>query len=176
MDSILTLIEKAKNLDKYSMEILLIKFEPLFNSLSYKLKYDCAKTDLIIFFIKLIYSIKIDIIINLSEGALVNYISKALRRECYRLSRNILVNECEINDNISVILNDYIEVEHKVFLDDLVFLKIINQKQKYVLLNKYYYDFTDYEIAKDLNISRQAISKMHKKAIYDIKEYLNKGC
>lgn len=112
-----------------------------------------------------INSIKLCKIINLSEGALVNYISKALRRECYRSNWNILVNECEINDNIFVILNAYIDVEYKVFLDDLVFFKIINQKQKYVLLNKYYDNFTDNEIAKDLSISRQAISKIHQDII-----------
>jgi len=81
MNSILILIEKAKSLDKYSMEILLTKFDPILSSLSNKLRYDCAESDLTIFFIELIYSIKLCKIINLSEGALVNYISKASRRK-----------------------------------------------------------------------------------------------
>jgi len=40
-------------------------------------------------------------------------------------------------------------------------------------MKKYYYDCTDKEISYDLAISRQAINKIHKKAIYNIKEYLN---
>jgi len=41
------------------------------------------------------------------------------------------------------------------------------------LVKKYYENFTDIEIAKALNISRQAISKTHRRAINNIKEYLN---
>lgn len=173
MNSILPLIEKAKNFDKDSMEILLIKFEPIINSLTYKLGYDCAKTDLTIFFINLIHSIKLYKIINLSEGALVKYISTSLRRECYKLNKSILLNECEINDNISITLNEYVDVEYKILLDELVSNKVISQKQKYILVKKYYENFTDIEIAKALNISRQAISKTHRQAINNIKEYLN---
>ncbi|WP_423219416.1 sigma factor-like helix-turn-helix DNA-binding protein [Clostridium sulfidigenes] len=49
----------------------------------------------------------------------------------------------------------------------------MNEKQRYVLIKKYYYDFTDKEIAIELAISRQAISKIHKKAIENLKKYLN---
>lgn len=172
MNSILPLIERAKNFDKDSMEIMLIKFDPIINSLSYKLGYDCAKTDLTIFFINLIHSIKLYKIINLSEGALVKYISTSLRREFYKLNKSILFNECEINNNISITLNEYIDIEYKILLDELVSNKIINQKQKYILIKKNYENFTDSEIAKDLNISRQAISKTYRQAISNIKEYL----
>ncbi|MBE6060252.1 MAG: hypothetical protein E7215_08780, partial [Clostridium sulfidigenes] len=63
--------------------------------------------------------------------------------------------------------------EDKIFLDELVLKKIINEKQKYVLIRKYYYDYTDKEISNELAISRQAISKIHKKTIENFKKYLN---
>lgn len=48
-----------------------------------------------------------------------------------------------MNDNVLVIINGYIEVEHKIFLDELELNRIINKRQKYVLLNKYYNKCTD---------------------------------
>lgn len=173
MKSIRNLIEKAKNGDKDSMELLIVKFEPILNSLSYKLEYDCAKTDLTIFFIKLIASIKLDIIINSSEGALVNYIKTSFYREYYRLSKTIIKNEIYEENDICILVQEYNKIEDKIFLDELVSKKIINQKQRYVLIKKYYHECTDKEISNELDISRQAISKIHKKAIYNIKEYLN---
>jgi len=166
-------IEKAKKGDKDSMEILIIKFEPILNSLSYKLEYDCAKTDLTIFFIKLIYSIKLDSIMNLSEGALVNYIKTSFYREYYRLSKSQIRDETYQENELYIWVSDYNKIENKIFLDELLFKKVINKKQKHVLIKKYYYDCTDKEISNELDISRQAISKIHKKAIYNIKKYLN---
>jgi len=173
MESIISLIERAKSYDKFSMELLIIKFDPLINSLSYKLGYDCAKTDLIIFFIKLIYSIKLENIMISSEGALVNYIKTSFYREYYRLSKSQIINENYEENDLYVSINDYNKIEDKIFLDELVLKKIINEKQKYVLIKKYYYDCTDKEISNELAISRQAISKMHKKAIDNLKKYLN---
>ena len=173
MKLITNLVEKSKKGDKDSMELLIIKFEPILNSLSYKLEYDCAKTDLTIFFIKLIYSIKLDIIMNLSEGALVNYIKTSFYREYYRLSKSQIRNETYQENELYIWVSDYNKIEDKIFLDELLFKKIINKKQKYVLIKKYYYDCTDKEISNELAISRQAISKIHKKAIDNIKKHLN---
>lgn len=167
------LIGKSQNHDKYSMELLIIKFEPILNSLSYKLGYDCAKTDLTIFFIKLIYSIKLESIMNLSEGALVNYIKTSFYREYYRLSKAQIKNEICQESDIDICINDYNKIEGKIFLDELVLKKVINEKQKYVLMKKYCHYFTDEEISKELCISRQAVSKSHRKAIDSLKKYLN---
>jgi DNA-directed RNA polymerase specialized sigma subunit len=40
-------------------------------------------------------------------------------------------------------------------------------------MKKYYYDCTDEEISRELCISRQAVSKSHRKAIDNLKKYLN---
>lgn len=173
MESIVSLIEKAKSYDKFSMELLILKFDPILNSLSYKLGYDCAKTDLTIFFIKLIYSIKLESINTLSEGSVVNYIKTSFYREYYRLGKSQIICEYYEKNDLYVPINDYHKLEDKIFLDELVLKKIINEKQRYVLIKKYYYDFTDKEMAIELAISRQAISKIHKKAIENLKKYLN---
>lgn len=170
---IYNLIERAKAGEKESMELLIIKFEPIINSLSWKLKDECGKTDLTIIFIKLIYGIKLINITNSSDGALVNYIQQSLYREYYRLSKGNQIIEVELTDTFTADIDEYKEVEYEIYFDELVVGKVINKKQKYVLLKKYYDECTDQEIANELCISRQAVSKIHKIAIKNLKEYFN---
>ncbi|MFA9399428.1 MAG: helix-turn-helix domain-containing protein [Clostridiaceae bacterium] len=167
------LIKKAKTGDKESMELLIIKFNPIINSLSWKMKNEFGRTDLTIFLMNLIYEINLTHVLNSSDGALINYIKKALYREYYRINKTSSINEVELIDIITECNNDYDYVEDKVFLDQLVCQKIINKNQKYLLIKKYYGGFTDQEISKNLSISRQAVSKMHKVAIKNLRTYMS---
>ncbi len=173
MNSIVNSIEKAKKGDKDNMKLLIVKFEPILNSLSYKLEYDCAKTDLTIFLIKLIEGIKLGCIENISDGALVKYIQKSLYREYYKLNKSRLIIEVELNDVFSLESNEYKDSEYKILLDEFEAKSIINERQKYMLLKKYCHLSTEEEIASELKVSRQAVNKMHNVAIRNIKKYLN---
>ena len=153
MESIVTLVKKARSYDKNSMESLLIKFDPTINNLLRKLGYDCAKTDLIIFFIKMIYSIQLASIFNLSDRALVNYIKKSLRREYYRLNEIYIFNEFKMLDKFSELSDSYLPIENKISLGELVSLKIITNKQKYVLLGKCHYNLTKNISSKECEIN-----------------------
>ncbi|WP_346929294.1 hypothetical protein [Clostridium sp.] len=148
MESIVTLVKKARPYDKNSMESLLIKFDPTINNLSRKLGYDCAKTDLTIFFIKMIYSIQLASIFNLSDGALVNCIKESLCREYYRLYKIYIFIEIEILNKFSELSDNYRFIEYKTLKYELINLKIIGNKQKYVLLGKYHYNPTNKEISQ----------------------------
>lgn len=153
MESIVTLVKKAKYYDKNSIESLLIKFDPTINSLSRKLEYDCAKTDLTIFFIKIIYSIQLANSFNLSDGALVNYIKKSLCREYYRLNEIYMFSEVELFGNFSESSDNCMTTEVKIALDEFVSLKIISSKQKYVLLEKCHYNLTRNISSKECEIN-----------------------
>jgi len=173
MVSICDLIKRAKNFDKESMELLLNKFDPILSSLSRKLQNEDAKSELTIFFIRMIYEIKLTNLMNSSDGALVNYIKQGLYREYYKLNKVAPIISVEFNDIFTIDTNDYVQIEYKVFLDELVMKKVINERQKYVLLKKYFYHCTDEEISIELCISRQAVNKIHRKAIDNLRKYLN---
>lgn len=173
MVSICDLIKRAKNFDKESMELLLSKFDPILSSLSRKLQNEDAKSELTIFFIRMIYEIKLTNLMNSSDGALVNYIKQGLYREYYKLNKVAPIISVEFNDIFTIDTNDYVQIEYKVFLDELVMKKVINERQKYVLLKRYFYHCTDEEISIELCISRQAVNKIHRKAIDNLKKYLN---
>jgi hypothetical protein len=153
MESIVTLVKKAKSYNKNSMESLLIKFDPTINTLSKKLGYDCTKTDLTIFFAKIIYSIQLANIFNLSDGALVNYIRKSLCREYYRLNKIYIFTEFKMLNKFSELSDSYLPIENKIFLGELVSLNIITNKQKYVLLRKCHYNLTRNISSKECEIN-----------------------
>lgn len=76
------LVQDAKT-DKESMYLLIQQFEPLINKYSRLLKYEEAKTDIIIAFIEVIYKIP-----NLdSTPKIVRYISNSLKNTYIKLSK-----------------------------------------------------------------------------------------
>lgn len=148
MESIVMLVKKARSYEKNSMQSLLIKFDPTINNLLRKLGYDCVKTDLIIFFIKMIYSIQLASIFNLSDGALVNYIKESLFREYYRLNEIYIFNEVKMPNKFSELSDNFKFIKYKTLIYELVNLKIISNRQKCVLLEKYHYSPTNKEISQ----------------------------
>ena len=58
--------------------------------------------------------------------------------------------------------SDFSDVELKCMLENL------NSKEKLILYKRYYLQFTDEELAKELNISRQAVNKARKKALKNV--------
>lgn len=173
MSALCRVIEKAKMGDNQSLEKLITKFEPIINSISWKGKSEYLRTDLTIFLIKLIKGIKLSCIKNLSDEALVKYIQKSLYREFYKLNKGSLIMEVELNDIFNSSSNEYQDIEYKILLDEFEAKSIITESQKYMLLKKYCYLSTEQEIAKELNVSRQAINKSHKSAVKKIRRYLN---
>lgn len=153
MESIVTLVKKAKSYDKNSMELLLIKFDPTINTLSKKLGYDCAKTDLTIFFAKIIYSTQLANILNLPDGALVNYIKKSLCREYYRLNRIYIFNEFKMLNKFSEFSRNCMSTKNRISLYELVSLNAITNKQKYVLLGKCHYNLIRNILCKECEIN-----------------------
>lgn len=171
--SICQLVILAKHGDNQSMEELIVRFMPLIDSLSRKARNEYSKTDLIIFFIKLIYKIKISDFKNFSEVVVVKYIKNSMDRECYRLAKKGPIEMVELTDTFSKDSIDYDEVNYSVYLNNLVDKGIITKRQMQILYYKYYYVNNDTEIASDLHISRQAVSKIHNAAIKNLKTYLN---
>lgn len=166
-------IQKSKNGDNESLEYLLEKFEPLINKLSRNSNNEFRKTDLTIFFIKLIRQLQVTNIKNSSEGGLVNYIYTSLYRKDISLNKKRLLFEVELKDICKVCDNQFEDIEFTIFLNELLYKKIITKKQSQILHMKYYYLNTDQEIAALLGISRQAVNKINRLAINNIRNFLN---
>ena len=77
--------------DTHTLE-LIRKFDPLLHKLSYDLGYEDAYYDLLLDYLKLILSINIDSIHDLSEASLVSYLVTFIRNSFIRLNNKVKKN------------------------------------------------------------------------------------
>ncbi|SHH41981.1 sigma-70 family RNA polymerase sigma factor [Tepidibacter thalassicus] len=162
------IIAEAQNGNKESMMLIINKFNLLIKKYSKKLNYDGAYSDLIINLIEIIKNIPIYENKNIKrEECIIKYISSSLKYKYIKLSKkykNIYVSEIELNEKITVSKNQTENtIEIKFLLNE--FLDKLSNRQRYILQKIYIYGYTESEIAKKLQISRQAVNKTKKKAL-----------
>ena len=146
--------------DKDSLEFILNKFYPLIKKCAGQLSYVEAMTDLNIFLIEFIYKLDPKKIAPYSEGELVNYIAAAIKNkkiDLYRKSR-LKVDEVYVEN-----MPDSSAFENEVCFYGI--LLELPERQRYVFCERYIKGYSDAEIAKKLNLSRQAVHKLRLKAV-----------
>lgn len=144
--------------------------------LSYKLKYPEASTDLIIFLHQLI--LKLDFHKFNSDEEILKYIKKCLENKAIKLSykinfdKNFILfhSDSEILDVIDKTNSN--DAYSNIFFNDLI--STLKPKQKQIMFFKFYLQLSDIEIAKMLNISRQAVNKSERASLKKLKLLLCK--
>lgn len=122
--TLIELIADIQNGDQDSLESIINKFKPIICKLARKLNYEEAETDLIIVFIQLVRFIKLENFMNISEGALVNYLYNSLKNKAVDLFRKYVLKKKE-EVSISLDLSSCDEdVDSKLFINDLLDLDI----------------------------------------------------
>lgn len=150
--------------DEATLEII-ERFMPMIKKNARILRYDGAESDLIIHLIEVIFSMKPEKINKLLEGQVVNYIVKTIKNKRIDIARK-QVKAC---DEIQLFESGDYVIEHidKQEVDEL--LEVLSERQKNVIVLKYFYGYSDIEIAKHFGISRQAVNKIHRVAIGKMK-------
>lgn len=166
------LIQKIQKNDNVASMELIEKFMPLIKKYAKKSNYDGADTDLIISFIKLIKKLPISENTSLREDKeIISYISVSIKNEHIRLSQKyskVYKNEVPLEENL--INNTQYYDDNDFIIQDL--LSNLPELQRKVLEGIYLSNLKQVEIAKSLNISRQAVNKTKKNALRNLKEYL----
>ncbi len=179
--SVYELVKSLKvNKDKALVE-LIDRFNPLINSLSRKLDYYCADTDILIAFINIVSNCNIENYISHNDGPIVRYIEVCLNNrfnDLYKTKKsknNSAIEEIEINLDVlkSTNLND----SYEDLISNIDFFNIIDsvsltEKQRAVIIKSFLRDLSDLEISNQLKISRQAVNKTKNQALKVIKQYL----
>lgn len=166
------LIELSQSGDRDALLEVVNRFKPLIFKLSRKLNYEESETDLIILFIQMVQSMKLNKFANVSEGALVNYLFIFFKNKSVDLFRKFVLkktDELELNLDI---LQYNTDMDTKLFVDELLNLPTLTTHQKLILKKSYIAECSDSEIAKTLNISRQAVNRTKNRAIQTIRKYL----
>lgn len=166
-------IHKAKEGDKNSMVELVNDFNPLITKYSYKLKYEDAKPDLILFFIECINSFPIEkFYFENSEYAILSYINKSITFKYYKLckinSKNLLeyIDQDQIENSF---LSNFDLININLEISDS--FKYLTNLQKKIIVLKYYYGYSDSEISVITQTSRQSVNRVKNRALEKLKIY-----
>ena len=145
------------------LETMVAMFLPLIKKCAKQLNYDGAESYLIIGLIEFIAGLDSAKVDPYSEGELVNYIAKAVKNKKIALHRRhaLLVRETAIVDwdNLCVDCG----FENKVLIQDS--FAELTKKQRDAVIAKFFFGYSDIEIAKALKISRQAVCRLIKRAL-----------
>lgn len=173
INSLYELIKKAQLGNKDCTMEIINTFTPTIKKYCRKLNYDGCDTDLIIHLIETINKIPIKRKNMNLDSCLFGYIHKSLKHKYINLSKkycNLYKNELELNEDILVI-NDAMNIENTVVMKLL--LNKLTELQKSIVYKIFIKGHSVTEIAKELNISRQAVNKTKIRALNTLKKHLD---
>lgn len=165
-------IFEFQNGNKEALLVIIEKFNPLIQKYKRKLNYEESETDLIIALIEIVLSLQLSNFSSCTDGILIKFIYHSIRNKSVDLFRKFILKkktEVELDfDIVDASIEDYLN--NKLFIKEL--LEHLSSKQKFIIIEKYFKCCSDSEIAKNFNISRQAINKSKNEALKKLKFYL----
>lgn len=181
--SLQNLIRKAQLGDEVSLIELITSFENLLKKYARLLEcyydYDYAYSDLEFIFIKVIYKIPIEKDINMqNEYCILNYIKKSIHRAFISLKHKYIKIKnkeiCEDEDKI-IYMAGCIEkpIYEEIFIKEL--LDRLSHLQKKVIKDIFINDIPEKELARRMNVSKQAINRIKMRALNNLRNELREG-
>ncbi len=163
-----SLIKKFREQDMSSFTIIYDEFKRLIYHYSGRLGDDDSVQELTVFLVELLYSIDIDLFKSDTTDGLRRYIAVCLKNRYIALSR-----EFQKLRAMSFELFDY-SAGTEISDDMLIIseaLNILTTRQKAIIIYKYIYCYSDTEIAKMLNTSRQAVNRLKNRAFVTLRQF-----
>lgn len=152
-----------------SLEKLILKFEKLIKKYAYMLKYEDAEQDLILHFIKVIKYMKLNDSMK-DEPILISYLSKSIRNEYIRLSKEKNKhNEITLNININT-KNAITEFDFD-YISDLL-NKCLTEKETSIMTLLYIDGYKVSDVSEAMNISRQAVNQCKKRSLSKLRYFI----
>lgn len=173
MEKLYNLLMNSKHGDKNSTLIILEKFNPLLNKYCRKLNYDGSYTDLIICLLETIKTIPIENNAKLrNDSTIVAYLHISIKHKYINLSKKncaIISNETELNTDI-LGENSYNYIDEKLFIKEIV--DKLSDFQKHIIKSIYINNIPESTLAKQMNVSRQAINRIKNRALNNLRKTL----
>ena len=171
MKNLSQLIKKAQKETK-NMEELINKFSPLIWHFASRLPYDRqdATQDMVLSFLQIIHAIQLDELYEQNDLVLLAYLKKAMSNHYinllgkYSKTSNQLLS-LEDQDIQIAIENDFeMEIEIRRLTEHL------SEIQRQVISLKYWYGYSEVDIAQMLHITRQAVNRTKNRAINELRK------
>lgn len=166
---LLKLIEEYQNHRMENFHLIYEVFCKLIFTYGKQIGEKEASQDLSIFLVELLFKIDISKFEKDESDDLQRYIAVCLRNEYYAMlkrKQHMLTYYDELTYDIPE--NTY-NPENALLIKDC--LSNISENQRRILILRYFYDFSDSQIAEKLHISRQAVNKARKKGLETLKEF-----
>lgn len=169
MGELYKLIEESKKGNKECLLKVICRFNPLLRKYSRKLNYDGSESDLIICILEIIYTIPINNNKMQQDECIVGYINVSIKHKYIYLSKkytNIMSRETEFNTDI--LEENYNQLsENSLYLENL--MDNLPKLQQEIIKQIYFKGTSEKDIAKQLNISRQAVNRAKNRALKNLK-------
>lgn len=166
---IIELIEKFKKQDKASFNMLNCEFEKLIFCYARKLGGEDYLEELRSALIRILYEINTERFKRDDSDSVKRYIAVVLRNKYIALSNEKQKYEKIELGRVEDIYTYTVKYDEHIMIKDM--LNLLSNKQRQIITYKYIYGYSDIEIAKYLNISRQAVNRLKIRAINAIREY-----
>lgn len=167
-------IEKSKNDDKEALLHLIEKFKPLIDKYNNKFFSDDIESELVIAIIRCTSKIKLLNFDRNITGALVNYYSLAIKNAYI----DIVKKSVKFSTHVSLFEDTFLEaiedenimdkVNSKMQFEEL--LENLTTLQKEVIMDIFYFEKTEVEIAKNKDITKQAVCNLKMRALKKLRE------
>ena len=166
---LIDLVNRFKRGDEASFEEIYECFIGLMKHYSYRLDGEDMLQELSMFLVKLLRSVDLSKFSDSDDNGLQRYISVALRN-CYiftaREKSKGNIPTYPFNEIIPI---SWDSIDERVNLSDA--FSYLTFSQRKVMVYRYLYDYSDAKIATILKISRQAVNRLHRRAIESLKRY-----
>lgn len=162
------LIEKIKEQDMSAFPLIFDEFKRLINFYAAKLRYEDAASDLTLFLIELLYTIRLSKFEDNESDDIKRYIAVSIKNKYFSLSANHFNKEKyndDFYDGYDVFYEDFLG---RIFLDDS--LKSLNDEQKIIIIYRYIYGYSIADIGQITNLSRQTVNKKKNQALKILRE------
>jgi len=167
------IIESFKKQDMTVFEPLYDLFKKLIMFYSKKLYYDDAAGDMTLFFIELLYDMDLSKFPTDDSFSIKSYIAVAIKNQYITLSVN-KDRYRKISNKLFDTLDGYLpDFEDRFSLFEGI--DFLSEKQKMIVIYKYIYGYTDFEIAVLLGISRQAVNRIKNRALECLRDFFCGG-
>ena len=163
-------VKKYRDGESECLIEIITLFNPVLSKYSKLVDGEDTKQDLIIHLIKVLNNAKFYDEKLCEDKIIFSYILKSIRREYIRLSKNknkISFNETELNLDMEVAYDGF---ENEFELMDM--LKILSQREAYIIKLMYIYYLSASEIAEYMKISRQAVNQTKNRALKRLENYI----
>ncbi len=167
------LIKKVKEQDMTAFPLVFEEFKRLINFYAAKLHYEDAASDLTLFLIEMIYSIKLSKFEEDESDDIKRYIAVSIKNKYFSLSAGRFNKEKynqDFYDGYDVFYEDFLG---RIFVNDS--LKSLNDEQKIIIIYRYIYGYSIADIGQITNLSRQTVNKKKNQALKILREEFKKN-